>query len=173
VADGHARRPVANRQRSLVRHFWLDRIVHLEPGHRAVGLKAVALAEEEFDAHFPGNPVLPGVYLLEGLAQTAGVLIHRSTGSRLSAVMASIDRARFSAFVRPGDQVRLEVELESLEATVSRARGTATVGDRTAASARFTFTLVEPDRLLPEPYQQYWRQMMETWQGHYPELDGG
>jgi 3-hydroxyacyl-[acyl-carrier-protein] dehydratase len=156
-----------------VRHFWLDRIIHLEPGTRATGLKAVALAEQEFDAHFPGNPVLPGVYLLEGLAQTAGVLIHRSTGSRLVAVMVSIERARFPAFARPGDQVRLEVELESLVATAARARGTATVGDRAVASARFTFTLVEPGRLMPETYQPCWRQMMETWLGHYPELDGG
>jgi 3-hydroxymyristoyl/3-hydroxydecanoyl-(acyl carrier protein) dehydratase len=169
VADGHAPRPVAHR----VRHFWLDRIVHLEPGIRATGLKAVALAEDEFDAHFPGNPVLPGVYLLEGLAQTAGVLIHRSTGSRLIAVMVSIERARFPGFARPGDQVRLEVELELLEATAARARGTAMVGDRTTASARFTFTLVHPDRLMPETYQPHWRQMMETWLGHYRELDGG
>lgn len=156
-----------------MRHFWLDRIVHLEPGKCAIGLKAVALAEQEFDAHFPGNPVLPGVYLLEGLAQTAGVLIHRSTENRLIAVMVSIERARFPGFARPGDQVRLEVELESLEATAARARGTATVGDRTAASARFTFRLVEPDRLMPETYQPHWRQMMETWLGHYPELDRG
>lgn len=156
-----------------MRHFWLDRIVHLEPGKRATGLKAVALAEQEFDAHFPGNPVLPGVYLLEGLAQTAGVLIHRSTENRLIAVMVSIERARFPSFARPGDQVRLEVQLESLEATVARALGTANVGDRTAASARFTFRLVEPDRLMPETFQPHWRQMMETWLGHYPELDGG
>jgi 3-hydroxyacyl-[acyl-carrier-protein] dehydratase len=156
-----------------VRHFWLDRIVQLELGKRATGLKAVALAEPEFDAHFPGNPVLPGVYLLEGLAQTAGVLIHRSTGSRLIAVMVSIERARFPGFARPGDQVRLEVELEALETAVARARGTATVGDRTVASARFTFTLVEPDRLIPETYQPHWRQTMETWLGHYPELEGG
>ena len=156
-----------------MRHFWLDRIVHLEPGKRATGLKAVALAEQEFDAHFPGNPVLPGVYLLEGLAQTAGVLIHRSTEHRLIAVMVSIERARFPSFARPGDQVRLEVELESLEATAARALGTANVGDRNAASARFTFKLVEPDRLMPEAFQPYWRQMMETWLGHYPELDRG
>jgi 3-hydroxymyristoyl/3-hydroxydecanoyl-(acyl carrier protein) dehydratase len=156
-----------------MRHFWLDRIIHLEPGVRATGLKAVALSEDEFDVHFPGNPVLPGVYLLEGLAQTAGVLIHRSIGSRLLAVLVSIERARFLAFARPGDQVRLETELESLEGTIARARGTAVVNDRTLASARFTFTLVEPDRLIPELYRPHWRQMIETWLGHYPELDGG
>jgi 3-hydroxymyristoyl/3-hydroxydecanoyl-(acyl carrier protein) dehydratase len=156
-----------------VRHFWLDRIVHLEPGVRATGLKAVALSEDEFEAHFPGNPVLPGVYLLEGLAQTAGVLIHRSVEGRVIAVLVSIERARFLAFARPGDQVRLEVELESLVGTVARARGTAVVNDRTLASARFTFRLVEPGRLIPEVYQPHWRQMIDTWLGFYPELDGG
>ena len=156
-----------------MRHFWLDRIVHLEPGVRASGVKAVALAEEQFDAHFPGNPVLPGVYLLEGLAQTAGVLIHQSIEGRLLAVLVSIERARFLTFARPGDQVRLDAEIESLDGTVARARGTALVGDRTLASARFTFTLVPPDRLIPEVYQPFWRQMIETWLGRYPELDGG
>jgi 3-hydroxymyristoyl/3-hydroxydecanoyl-(acyl carrier protein) dehydratase len=156
-----------------VRHFWLDRIVHLEPGVRATGIKAVALAEDEFDAHFPGNPVLPGVYLLEGLAQTAGVLIHQSIEGRLLAVLASIERARFLSFARPGDQIRLDAELEMLEGSVARALGTARVGDRTVASARFTFTLVPPDRLIPTIYQPFWHQMIETWLGHYPELDSG
>lgn len=156
-----------------MRHFWLDRIVHLEPGVRATGVKGVALAEPEFDAHFPGNPVLPGVYLLEGLAQTAGVLIERSTAGRRLALLVSVDRARFLGFARPGDQVRLEAELELLEEEHARARVTALVGDRTVASARLAFRLVEPDRLIPEVYQPLWRQMIETWLGHYPEVDGG
>jgi 3-hydroxyacyl-[acyl-carrier-protein] dehydratase len=153
-----------------MRHFWLDRIVHLEPGTRAVGLKAVALAEDEFDAHFPGNPVLPGVCLLEGLAQTAGVLIHESVERRLLAVMVSLDHARFPAFARPGDQVRLEVDIELLEPPVARARGIATANGRTLASARFSFTLVPPERLIPDVYQAQWRQMIDTWLGRYPEL---
>lgn len=140
---------------------------------RATGIKAVALAEDEFDAHFPGNPVLPGVYLLEGLAQTAGVLIHQSIEGRLLAVLASIERARFLSFARPGDQISLEAELESLEGSVARALGTAKAGDRTVASARFTFTLVEPGRLIPEIYQPFWHQMIQTWLGRYPELDSG
>src|SRR5829696_3345335 len=101
VAHGHTALSLSS---SPVRHFWLDRILHLEPGVRASGVKAVALAEDQFDAHFPGNPVLPGVYLLEGLAQTAGVLIHQSIEGRLLAVLVSIERARFLAFARPGDQ---------------------------------------------------------------------
>jgi 3-hydroxyacyl-[acyl-carrier-protein] dehydratase len=153
-----------------MRHYCLDRIVNLEPGVRATGLKAVALAEDVFEAHFPGNPVLPGVYLLEGLAQTAGVLIEQTVEGRQVALLATVERARFQAFARPGDQVRLEVELESLEAGIARVRATATVGDTTVASARLTFKLVSPDRLIPPVYQPFWRQTVNTWLGHYTEL---
>jgi 3-hydroxymyristoyl/3-hydroxydecanoyl-(acyl carrier protein) dehydratase len=153
-----------------MRHYWLDRIVHLEPGVRATGLKAVALAEDEFEAHFPGNPILPGVYLLEGLAQTAGVLIEQTVEGRQLGLLTTVERARFQAFVRPGDQVRLEAELESLEAGVARVRATATVGDTTVASARLTFKLVSPDRLIPPVYQPFWRQTVNTWLGRYTEL---
>jgi 3-hydroxymyristoyl/3-hydroxydecanoyl-(acyl carrier protein) dehydratase len=156
-----------------VRHYWLDRIVHLEPGVRATGLKAVALAEDEFEAHFPGNPVLPGVYLLEGLAQTAGVLIERTLEGRQLGLLTTVERARFQAFARPGDQVRLDVEIESLDAGIARVRATATVADKTVASARLTFKLVSVDSLIPPVYQPFWRQTMDTWLGHYPELDGG
>ncbi|HEY8258802.1 MAG TPA: 3-hydroxyacyl-ACP dehydratase FabZ family protein [Gemmatimonadales bacterium] len=156
-----------------MRHYWLDRIIHLEPGVRATGVKAVALAEDEFDAHFPGNPVFPGVYLLEGLAQTAGVLIHHSLSGRVLAVMVSIERARFLSFARPGDRVLLEVDVESLEEPVARVRGTALVDDRTLASARFTFKLVPPDKLIPDLYQGFWHQSMETWLGRHLELDDG
>ena len=155
-----------------MRHFWLNRIIELELGVRAAGIKAVALAEPEFDAHFPGNPVLPGVYLLEGLAQTAGVLIDRTVEGRRLALLVSVDRARFLAFARPGDQVRLEAELESLEEGMARARVTGLVDGRVIASARLVFKLVEPGQVVPEVYQPFWRQMIETWLGHYPEIDG-
>lgn len=154
-----------------MRHYWLDRIVHLEPGVRATGLKAVALAEDHFEAHFPGNPVLPGVCLLEGLAQTAGVLIERTVEGRQLGLLTTVERARFQAFARPGDQVRLDVEIESLEAGIARVRGTATVADKTVASARLTFKLLSPDRLIPRVYQPFWRQTMDTWLGRYTELD--
>ena len=154
-----------------MRHFWLDRITQLEPGVRATGVKAVALSEDQFNDHFPGNPVLPGVYLLEGLAQTAGVLLQRSDFEHRLALMATIERARFTGFARPGDQVTLEVEIESLEGGYARVRGTASVRERPIASARLTFKMVPPDRLIPPVYQALWQQSMETWLGHYLELD--
>src|SRR6476660_809468 len=142
-----------------MRHFWLDRIIQLEPGARATGLKAVALAEDHFDAHFPGNPVLPGVCLLEGLAQTAGVLIHESVDRRLLAIMVSLDRARFPAFDRPGDQVRLEAEIESRARARDRQRPHPRVGalqlhagaTRSPDSRRLPGSVAADDRHLAGP----------------------
>ncbi len=153
-----------------MRHYWLDRIVELEPGVRAIGVKSVALAEETFNEHFPGNPVLPGIYLLEGLAQTAGVLLDRTTDGQRIAVMVSLERARFVGFARPGDQVRLAVEVESLDESAAWVVGSATKDGRAIASARFTFSLVEPDRLIPPMYQAFWRQAMAVWRGEYLRL---
>ena len=156
-----------------MRHYWLDRITQLEPGIRATGVKAVALAEEEFEAHFPGNPVLPGVYLLEGLAQTAGVLLGETTGRKRLALMVSVDRARFLAFARPGDQVVLTVEVEALDDDLARVRGEAKVSERPIASARFTFRLVDAELLIPAGYRPFWQQTMDTWLGRYLEPRNG
>ena len=110
-----------------MRHYYLDRIVELERGSRAVGLKTVALNDDAFHEHFPGNPVLPGIYILEGMAQTGGVLLTRTLEDRYVALMVSIDRARFSSFARPGDVVRMAVEIESLHEPNARVLGTAPV----------------------------------------------
>ncbi len=153
-----------------MRHYWVDRIVELEPGVRAVGVKSVALSEDVFNDHFPGNPILPGIYLLEGLAQTGGLLLERTTKGERIALMVSIERARFTAFARPGDRVQLEVEIESLDEAAARVRGSAKVSDRPICSARFTFRLVEPDRLIPPAYQPFWKQTLSVWRGDYLDL---
>lgn len=137
-----------------------------------MGVKCVALAEDEFDAYFPGNPVLPGIYLLEGLAQTAGVLLAETTGGKRLALMVSVERARFVAFARPGDRVDLTVEVETLEDDLARVRGTAAVGDRPIASARLTFRLVDPATVVPAEFRVLWQQAMNTWLGRYLEPGG-
>jgi 3-hydroxyacyl-[acyl-carrier-protein] dehydratase len=150
-----------------MRHYHVDRVVELELGVRAVGIRAVSLADDVFTDHFPGNPVLPGVYLIEGLAQTAGVLIARTTEMRKLALMVSIDRARFSSFARPGDSVRLTVEVERMDDSWASVRGNARVGDREIAAARISFRLVTPDELIGAPFHQYWHAWTDTLTGVY------
>jgi 3-hydroxyacyl-[acyl-carrier-protein] dehydratase len=146
-----------------MRHYHVDRIITLERGQRAVGVRSVALSDDVFDEHFPGNPVLPGIYLIEGLAQTAGILLWETTDRRRVAVMTTVDRARFSSFARPGDVVQLAVELEALEERAAVVRGEATVGDRRISTARLTFSLQEPERVIPPPFQPFWLHMMSVW----------
>jgi 3-hydroxyacyl-[acyl-carrier-protein] dehydratase len=153
-----------------MRHYWLDRIDEIVPGQRAVGLKCVALAEDHFDAHFPGNPVLPGVCLLEGLAQTAGVLLHETTAGERLALMVAIERVRFTAFARPGDRVHLVVEIEAIDDSTARVRAEAVVAGRSIASGRLTFRLVDPGTMVPPAFTIFWQQAMDNWLGRYPEV---
>jgi len=151
-----------------MRHFHLDRIESIEVGVRAVGLRAVALSDDVFTEQFPGNPVLPGVYVLEGLAQTAGVLLWESAGRSRLAVLVSVDRARFTSFARPGEVVRLAVDIDSQDERAARVRGVATVGDRQVAAAALTFSMQEMSRMIPPIYQPYWERAADTWLGRYP-----
>ena len=93
----------------------VDKITELEPGHRCVGLKNVSSTEEFFQGHFPGHPVMPGVLILEAMAQVAGVLIlvSRNTPGALS-YFAKVEKARFLQPVRPGDQLVTEAILQVL-----------------------------------------------------------
>jgi 3-hydroxyacyl-[acyl-carrier-protein] dehydratase len=147
--------------------------VDLRPGETARGVKCVSLSEEVFNDHFPGNPVLPGVYLLEGMAQTAGILLERTTGGHRVALMASIDRARFVGFARPGDQVLFDVAVESLHEDACRVMASAKVADRMIASARLSFSLVDTANLIPAGYRSYWDQTLSVWRGEYLELKDG
>jgi len=151
-----------------MRHFHLDRIESLEPGLRAVGLRAVALSDDVFTEHFPGNPVLPGVYVLEGLAQTAGQLLWESAARSRVAVLVSVDRARFTSFARPGEVVRLSVEIDSQDERAARVRGVATVGDRQVAAAALTFSMQELERMIPAIYQPYWERASDVLLGRFP-----
>ena len=123
----------------------VDRIVELEPGRRAVGLKNVSTNEWFFEGHFPGNPIMPGVLIVEALAQTGAVAaLSADEFSGKLGLFAGIDGVRFRRQVVPGDQLRLEVEMERLRRGIGRAAATATVEGQTAAEGRLTFALVDP-----------------------------
>ncbi len=165
-AGGRGRRWV--RSRLKMRHFWVDRIVDVELGVRAVGIKAVALSEDMFTDHFPGNPVYPGVYLVEGVAQTAGHLLHETANRGKVALLVSIDRARFLGFARPGDRIRFEVVIESLNDDASRVKGEVFLGERKIAALRLTFRLLAPERLIATPYLPFWEATYTQWRGEFP-----
>ncbi len=123
----------------------VDRIVELEPGQRAVGLKNVSANEWFFEGHFPDNPIMPGVLIVEALAQTGAVAaLSAEEFSGKLGLFAGIDGVRFRRQVVPGDQLKLEVEMERLRRGIGRAAATATVDGETAAEGRLTFALVDP-----------------------------
>ncbi|HMQ32365.1 MAG TPA: 3-hydroxyacyl-ACP dehydratase FabZ [Chloroflexaceae bacterium] len=123
----------------------IDRVLELEPGARAVAEKLVSANEPQFTGHFPGNPVMPGVLIVEALAQ-AGAVAALSLPEHAGKLVlfAGIDGCRFKRVVRPGDTLRLEVSLERMRRGVGKGAGRATVGGELACEAGLLFALAAP-----------------------------
>lgn len=120
----------------------VDRILEIEEGRRAVGIKAVSIGEPFFAGHFPSYPVMPGVLIAEALAQVGAVAVLRSrpVDGRIP-FLAGLDGFRFRRQVTPGDILRLEILLEKLGSRSGRGHGVATVDGETAAEGDITFVL--------------------------------
>lgn len=122
----------------------IDRVIELEPGVRALAEKLVSANEPQFTGHFPGNPVMPGVLIVEALAQTGAVAalsLPEHAGKLV--LFAGIDNCRFKRLVRPGDVLQLEVRMERMRRGVGKATGRATVGAELACEASLLFALSE------------------------------
>ncbi|MDP2953374.1 MAG: 3-hydroxyacyl-ACP dehydratase FabZ [Chloroflexota bacterium] len=130
----------------IIPHRWpfllVDRILELEPGVRAVGIKGVTSGEFFFQGHFPGYPIMPGVLIVEALAQVGSVaLLSLPENKGKIGFFAGIDGFRFRHPVYPGDTLRLEVLLTKQRGPVGRGKATATVEGRTVAEGELTFAL--------------------------------
>ena len=124
----------------------IDRVIEREPEKRVVALKNVSVNEPFFQGHFPGQPVMPGVLIIEAIAQTACVLISDDGGEKIPLFMG-IDRARFRRQGVPGEQLRIEVELGQMRRNVCKAHGVVTVDGEKTAEADILATIVDTDAL--------------------------
>ncbi len=126
----------------------VDRILEID-GKRIVGLKNVTINEHFFQGHFPGAPVMPGVLIIEAMAQVAGILTYRDLPDRDKKLIyfTGIENARFRRPVVPGDQLRIEMELLNRRGNFGKMQGRATVDGKTVADAVVLFAIAE----LPAP----------------------
>jgi 3-hydroxyacyl-[acyl-carrier-protein] dehydratase len=123
----------------------VDRILEIEYGKRAVGLKNVTINEPFFVGHFPGNPIMPGVLIVEAMAQVAGILAFRSGVKGDTVYFMSIEKAKFRKPVVPGDQLRFEITTLQLRGNVWKFSGATTVEDRLVAEAEFTAMVLKKE----------------------------
>jgi len=123
----------------------VDKILELEPDKRIVGLKNVTINEQFFQGHFPGAPVMPGVLIIESMAQVAGVLIYRDLPDRDKKLIyfSGIENAKFRRPVLPGDQLHVEMQLLHRRNNFGKMQGRATVDGKLAAEAVVLFAIVE------------------------------
>ena len=125
--------------------LFVDEVTAIDPGRRASGVWRLTGAEPFFLGHFPGRPTLPGVLMVEAMAQLGGVaLLSDPRFSGYVPLFGGIDKARFRRQVVPGDTLEMTVELDQLGSTAGRGHGTATVDGKVAATASMLFVMARP-----------------------------
>jgi 3-hydroxyacyl-[acyl-carrier-protein] dehydratase len=122
----------------------IDRIVEFEPGKRVVAIKNVTINEQFFQGHFPDLPIMPGVLVVEAMAQAGAIIMMQAIPDRKSklAVFSGIERAKFRRSVVPGDQLRIEVDVLSFRPRAGRMEGKASVDGKLACEATLTCMMV-------------------------------
>ena len=125
----------------------IDKVIEYEPGKRAVAIKNVTVNEPFFQGHFPGYPIMPGVLIVEALAQTAGIAaatLEENKGKL--GVFTGIDSMKFRKQVVPGDVLKLEAEILTLKMGMAKVKVQATVDDKIAAEGEIKFAMVDIDK---------------------------
>ncbi len=117
-------RGIEARDRSDMRWIWIDTFVDFVSGSRASAVKNVTLAEDHLHDHVPGHPILPPSLMIEGMAQTAGILVGEARGFAENVILAKIRVAEFEDYAGPGDQLRYDAEIESIDERAAMTTGT-------------------------------------------------
>jgi len=136
-----------------MRWIWIDKFVEFDSGKRAVAIKNVTLAEEHLHDHFPGFPVMPETLCIEAMAQTAGILVGEANKFHEKVILAKVKKAVFHDYVKPGDTLRLEAQIESLTAEAASTTGNITRDGRTIAEIDLMFSHIDKNlagREFPE-----------------------
>ena len=128
----------------------VDNILEIERLKRIVGLKSVSINESYFQGHFPGKPIMPGVLIIEGMAQTGGLLLLLEIPDRDKKLLyfAAVEEARFRRPVVPGDQLRMEVTVLKFRTSFCKLHGVATVNGEIVAEATLKCMLVDRDPVV-------------------------
>lgn len=126
-----------------MRWIWIDRFEEFESGKRAVAIKNVSLAEEHLHDHFPGYPIMPASLMIEAMAQTSGILVGEARNFEEKVILAKVSQAVFYGVARPGDQLRLEAQVEALAAEAATIRGTIRCGERVLAEIVLIFSHID------------------------------
>ncbi|HKW27778.1 MAG TPA: 3-hydroxyacyl-ACP dehydratase FabZ family protein [Verrucomicrobiae bacterium] len=147
-----------------MRFFLLDKITRWETGATAEGLKNIALSEDFFDDHFPRRPVMPGVLILEGMAQLSGLLLeeslHQQYGKNAKAILTVLERTKFRTLVKPGDTLLYRAEVKSVNEAGGKVKATAALGKTVVTSTGMVFAFKQvKDPLLDEKR----RRLKEMW----------
>ena len=155
MADPHSEvPPVMNTKdiERILRHRYpfllVDRVLQIDlEASEILGIKNVTANEPFFQGHFPGAPIMPGVLLLEALAQTGGILVHQKGYDKKIAVLLNITNAKFRRPVVPGDVLHLHVKGLHISGTGGKIRGKAMIQDQLAAEAELSFALIDKGQL--------------------------
>src|SRR6516162_1428205 len=129
-----------------MRWVWIDRFLEFETGKKAVTVKNLSMAEDVFTEHFPGYPVMPATLMLEGLAQTGGILVGEANEFREKVVLAKILSARIHREVRAGEQLTYDVVMTHLRPEGASIEGKIKVGDALVAEAEIFFAHLDQNR---------------------------
>jgi 3-hydroxyacyl-[acyl-carrier-protein] dehydratase len=126
-----------------VRWIWIDKFTEFESGVRATAIKNVSLAEEHLHDYYPGYPVMPASLIIEGMAQTAGILVGEARGFKEKVILAKVQRARFSREVRPGQQIRHEAAIDQVTPEAAMTTGRVFVDGEPLAEIDIVFSHID------------------------------